>query len=195
MDRGPGLRGQWTRPPWTGQLECRLVTGMLQLPAEMRASATMQRCLVHQVERNRSLGEQLCLVMLRPGTGPVMGSPDTKVGCLGARVEGSDPQAPDCCPGVMVGAVVERVSSSLAVGTVAPPLALGQATPPTLGYRSSSGSLDSSYSYYCWAWQLLPLCMPCPSLQLLPQQRLRWLLIITWFFLCILAVNGFVSCS
>ncbi|MGH0156881.1 UNVERIFIED_CONTAM: hypothetical protein FKN15_038676 [Acipenser sinensis] len=69
-----------------------------------------------------------------------MGGPDTKVGCLGARVKGSDPQAPYCCPGVVVGAVVEAVSSSLAVGTVAPPLALGQATPTMAGDSSSSSS-------------------------------------------------------
>ncbi|MGH0126222.1 UNVERIFIED_CONTAM: hypothetical protein FKN15_026821 [Acipenser sinensis] len=71
--------------------------------------------------------------------GPAMGGPDTKDGCLGARVKGSYPQAPDCCPGVVVGAVVEAVSSSLAIRAVAPPLALRTAVTPL--WNSSCSSL------------------------------------------------------
>ncbi|MGH0175669.1 UNVERIFIED_CONTAM: hypothetical protein FKN15_070880 [Acipenser sinensis] len=44
------------------------------------------------------------------GSHRVMGGPDTTVGCLEARAEGADPQAPDWSAGVEVGAVVELVS-------------------------------------------------------------------------------------
>ncbi|MGH0136390.1 UNVERIFIED_CONTAM: hypothetical protein FKN15_069336 [Acipenser sinensis] len=118
--------------------------------------------------------------------GPAMGGPDTKVGCLGARVKGSYPQAPDCCPGVLVGAVVLAVSSSLAIRAVAPPLALRMAVTPLwngncsslgrqllhLDRNSSIGSPDGSHSFGRGR-QPLPLHTPRPRLQLLPQQRHR----------------------
>ncbi|MGH0145504.1 UNVERIFIED_CONTAM: hypothetical protein FKN15_040450 [Acipenser sinensis] len=119
-------------------------------------------------------------------SGPVMGDPYTKAGCLGERVKGFYPQAPDCCPGVVVGAVVKAVSSSLAIRTGGPPLALRTAVPPLLNSicsslgrqlllvdgTSSITSRDGSHSSVRGR-QPLPLHTPRPRLQLLPQQRLR----------------------
>ncbi|MGH0173810.1 UNVERIFIED_CONTAM: hypothetical protein FKN15_066522 [Acipenser sinensis] len=44
-------------------------------------------------------------------SGPATKGPDMEPGCPGAQAEGSNPQAPGCGTGVVVGAVVEVVSS------------------------------------------------------------------------------------